>query len=239
MRRVRLEPCDELPCFLADVFDNVLFLSRLKRHVERAHAAEDVVPRRYARRARGGLVPQDLVNVEQVREDVGRDAAVVERVFPVIKQAAGGWRHHAEPEERDSNKGGGGRGDETQHVFVCVLKMAILDTLDRSLGLVYRVGAGRVAFAVMAVALTLLWWALRGVDGRAVALVKRGAVRVDASFGKGRVAAASDLGAALALVDAGMEYERNKSRLRRALGGVDPSKFRSFVQQKLDATLRS
>jgi hypothetical protein len=117
--------------------------------------------------------------------------------------------------------------------------MAILDTLDRSLGLVYRVGVGRVAFAVIAVALTLLWWVLRGVDGRAVALVKRGAVRVDASFGKGRVAAASDLGAALALVDAGMEYERNKSRLRRALGGVDPAKFRSFVQQKLDATLRS
>jgi hypothetical protein len=64
MRRVRLEPCDELSCFLADVFDNVLFLSRLERHVECANTAQDVVPRRHARRARGGLVTQDRVNVE-------------------------------------------------------------------------------------------------------------------------------------------------------------------------------
>jgi hypothetical protein len=120
MRRVRLEPCDELSCFLADVSHNVLFFARLDRHVECANAAQDVVPRRHACRARGCLVPQDRVNVEQVREDIGRDAAVVERVLPVEKQAAGGWRHHAEPEERDSNKGGGGRGDETQHSFWCV-----------------------------------------------------------------------------------------------------------------------
>ena len=114
--------------------------------------------------------------------------------------------------------------------------MAVLDALDRSLGIVYQVGAWRIV-AVIGVVLVLAWWFTREGDRRAVELVKESARLVEASMRKSGVRAAADVGGALALLDASDKYEPNKARLKKALGGVDPTTYRAFVKRTFDSLL--
>lgn len=102
--------------------------------------------------------------------------------------------------------------------------------------MIYRIGVWRVIGGLVVVLLVSLWF-IRGGDGRAVALVKESARRMDASIGKSRIHALVDVSAALALVDAGRKYEPNRARLRRALKGVDPHEYRSYVKRTLDGLL--
>lgn len=112
----------------------------------------------------------------------------------------------------------------------------ILDSIDTSLGLVYRVGVKRVLFGMVTL-LILTWWMLRGSDLRAVTLVKESAKLLNQSFSKNRVAAAADVGAAMALIDAATRYEPDKKRLSRAVGGVDIVDYRAYAQRTLDGLL--
>lgn len=112
----------------------------------------------------------------------------------------------------------------------------ILDTLDRSLGILYRIGVWRVV-GTLVVLLSIWLWMRREGDGRAVQMIKESARLVEASLGKSRMRAAVDVGGALALIDAADRYEPNKSRLKKALGGVDPTVYKAFVKRTLDGLM--
>lgn len=112
----------------------------------------------------------------------------------------------------------------------------VFDALDRSLELVYRFGMWRVLGVLVGV-FVVIWWMRREGDARAVAMVKESARLVEASMRKSGARAAADIGGALALVDAADRYEPNKSRLKRALNGVDPTTYKTYVKRTLDQVL--
>lgn len=114
----------------------------------------------------------------------------------------------------------------------------LLDSLDRSLGMVYRIGAKRIAFVVVTL-LVIAWWFRKGADARAVDLLKKSARLINSSFtNRDRLAAIADVGAAVALIDAANQYEANKSRLARAVGGVNVADYRQYAESTLAKLMR-